>query len=246
LRDQRNEYDSDAAEPITALTELKVTGAVAGFNHSTNDSLTVADGATSNTASGNNYFPDLGSLWTEAEFNVFGDGNEDQAVFNSGATIGVRTEIDYGGMSGPGCEHQTFTGESNNLTLVTPPFPSSMPGRLPRRLPALVFQDNSAPSGAAAACAPAGYQQVVYVDGNSHAVEAFYPLGQSGPWWNFTDISAQAGATDVLNWQRPDELGGRHLSARRVHWRQWARAGVVPSARAGWAAVDVHRHHRPD
>jgi hypothetical protein len=29
--------------------------------------------AKAHTASGNNYFPDLGSQWQEAEFNVFGD-----------------------------------------------------------------------------------------------------------------------------------------------------------------------------
>jgi hypothetical protein len=44
------------------------------------------------------------------------------------------------------------------------------------------------------------WQHVAYVDGNSHVIEAFYPVGQSGPLWQFTDITgqiAQAGGPDV-------------------------------------------------
>jgi hypothetical protein len=78
-------------EPITSLSELKLNGAVAGVRGS-NDSIAVTNvGGTVNTASGGNYFPDLGSLWQEAEFNVFGEANGDQAVFNTGATVVVRT-----------------------------------------------------------------------------------------------------------------------------------------------------------
>ena len=88
------------AEPITSLPGLSVTGAVAGVNGA-NDSIAVTTDNTVNQAPGNNYFPDPGSQWQEAEFNVFGDGNADQAVFNTGAMVVVRTALDSGTTSPP-------------------------------------------------------------------------------------------------------------------------------------------------
>ena len=99
------------AAPITSLSTLKLTGAAAGVAGAANGSITVSVGGTPYTASGNNYFPDLGSQWQEAEFNVFGDGNGDQAVFNSGATIHMRTGVASGTTSGPSFTAGCFTGE---------------------------------------------------------------------------------------------------------------------------------------
>jgi hypothetical protein len=186
-----------APQPVTALQIMKVTATVAGVNGVPNDSVAVAVGPTAATATGNNYFPDLGSLWTEAEFNVFGDGGGDEAVFNPGASMQVHTEIDYGGTSGPGCDHVSFTGESNNLTLVTPPYPVSVAGANPT----LEFPQSNPPASGSASCLPPGYENVGYVDGNSHLQQASYPLGastQDGSWWTFTDITAQTGAATVF------------------------------------------------
>src|SRR5208282_5871329 len=72
------------SEPITSLSQLKLTGDAAGVV-GPDDAIAVTEGATTYTASGNNYFPDLGTEWQEVEFNVFGDGGGDQAVFNSGS-----------------------------------------------------------------------------------------------------------------------------------------------------------------
>lgn len=139
------------AQAITLLDQLKLTGAAAGVNGNTDDSITVTEGNTVFTANGGNYFPDLGSQWQEVEFNVFGDGNGDQAVFNSGAKVAVRTGVASGTSTGPACDLQSFTGESTNLTLVNTP-PPSVSGTLP----ALLFsQNNPPPSGAAATCADA-------------------------------------------------------------------------------------------
>ena len=88
---------------------------------------------------GNNYFPDLESQWQEVEFNVFGDGNGDQAVFNSGSTVDVRTSVASGDNSGPSCDLNTFTGKSNNLTLVNTPPPA-----VKETLPALLFSEGNA------------------------------------------------------------------------------------------------------
>jgi hypothetical protein len=69
------------------------------------------------SAPGNNYFPDLGSKWQEAEFNVFGDGGGDQAVFDPGTTLVVSTSVENGTTNAPLCEAASFTGETNSLTI---------------------------------------------------------------------------------------------------------------------------------
>lgn len=141
---------NEAPAPATAMTslgQLRVAGAAGtGGAH---DSITVSVAGTPYGATGSNYFPDLANQWKEAEFNVFGDGNAGQAVFNSGATLVVRTEVTSGTRDGPGCDLRTFTGESTNLTLVNsaPSGPSPAPG------PALVFSEtNPAPAGPLATC----------------------------------------------------------------------------------------------
>lgn len=140
------------AELATSLGQMRVQGAAAGANGAANDAMIVWVGSTPFTADGDNHFPDLGSQWTEAEFNVFGNCCNNQAVFNSGASIVVRTEVVSGTTAGPGCHIRSFTGESTNFTLVNSPpvSPAPMPA------PALVFsQSFPAPVGAAATCADA-------------------------------------------------------------------------------------------
>jgi hypothetical protein len=131
-----------SAEPMTSLGQMKLAGAAG-------DSITVSVGGTPFSATGDNRFPDLGNQWNEAEFNVFGNGGNSQATFNSGANLQVRTEVISGSTNGPGCDLRSFTGESTNLTLVnTPPTsPAAQPA------PALVFSEsNPPPSGGLASC----------------------------------------------------------------------------------------------
>ena len=135
-------------EPATALTAMQVTGSAAGGSL-TSDEITVWESGKPYKATGGNYFPDLGSQLQEVEFNVFGDGGGDQAVFNSGAVIAVRTGVISGTSDGPGCDLQSFTGESNNLTLNTTP-PAAVKGNMP----ALLFTENST-AAAGATCADA-------------------------------------------------------------------------------------------
>lgn len=140
------------ANAATSLGQMKLYGAAAGVNGATTDSMVVWVGTTPYTADGDNRFPDLGTNWKEAEFNVFGDCCNHQAVFNSGTNIVVRTQVISGTNAGPGCHLTSYTGESTNLTLVNSPPVSPAP--LPA--PALVFsQSNPPPSGAAATCADA-------------------------------------------------------------------------------------------
>jgi len=146
-------HESSApAKAMTSLGDLKLAGAAAGGG-STTDAITVTVAASPPFgAAGSNYFPDLGSQWQEAEFNVFGDGGGSQATFNSGANLQVRTEVISGTNTGPGCHLKTWTGESTNLTLVNTAPASPMP--LPA--PALVFaESNPAAAGPVASCADA-------------------------------------------------------------------------------------------
>jgi von Willebrand factor type D domain len=138
--------------PMTSLGQLKITGAAA--SGAANDAITLTVGGTPpSTATGDNRFPDLGNQWQEVEFNVFGNGGGSQASFNAGSTVVVRTAVTSGTATGPGCHviAPSFTGESNNLTLVNSP-PTASSGTAP----ALVFsQSNPASAGAAATCADA-------------------------------------------------------------------------------------------
>jgi hypothetical protein len=174
------------SEPITSLGELKVTGTAAGV-HGATDGIAITVTPTMGpaqvfSAPGNNYFPHLENLWQDAEFNVFGDGGGDQAVFNSGSTLVVRTAVDTGLSTGPGCGSVSFTGESNNLTLV-----NSLPVASPGSLPSLVFSEsNPPPAGGAATCADAlslGDTHLTTFDGLYYDFQASgdFVLAQDGP-----------------------------------------------------------------
>ena len=139
------------SQPANALDQITLTGAAVGVNGASTDTATVTIAGTANSAPGGNYFPDLGQGWLEAEFNVFGDGNFSQAVFNNGSSAIVRVEVDSGTNAGPKCDPVSWTGESNNMTLQNFP-PTALPGPLP----ALVFgQNNPALPGAPATCGDA-------------------------------------------------------------------------------------------
>ncbi|MEW6438653.1 MAG: hypothetical protein AB1508_15955 [Pseudomonadota bacterium] len=107
----------------------------------TNDSITVIVAGIAHTRDGGNYFPDLGTgtNWQEAEFNVVGDGNASQAVFNAGSTIVVRNAVTsaIATTSAPTCYPGGFTGESNSLNISpaqgtkTPPICCSYGGASP-------------------------------------------------------------------------------------------------------------------
>ena len=139
------------ATPATSLGQLRVDGAASGVGGATNDAITVTVAGTPHGAAGNNYFPDLGTQWQKAEFNVFGDGGGSQAVFNSGSSATVRVEVASGTTLGPGCVLGSFTAKSNNMTLQ-----NTAPAAASGALPALVFAEtNPAPAGGTADCSDA-------------------------------------------------------------------------------------------
>ena len=174
------------AEAITSLDPtssgaLKLNGAAAGFNGNANDAVYVTEGTTVYPATGGNYFPDLGNQWQEAEFNVFGDGNGDQAVFNTNSTIQVRNSVASGTAAGPACDQQSFTGESNNLTLVALLPPVAHTGT-----PSLVFKESNVAGSTTTTCAGAvsvGDTHITTFDGLYYDFQASgeYLLAQDGP-----------------------------------------------------------------
>ncbi|MGA2132486.1 MAG: Ig-like domain repeat protein [Bryobacteraceae bacterium] len=63
----------------------------------------------------------LSQSWQDAEFNIFGDGCGSEANFGGGSTVVVKTSVDSGtSTAAPSCLSASFTGETNNLTLVSP------------------------------------------------------------------------------------------------------------------------------
>jgi hypothetical protein len=169
------------AKSLSAVGSLKISGVAASGG--SNDSVIFTDSGTPHSASGDNRFPDLGSQWQQAEFNVFGDGGGSQVSFNSGANLRVRTEVLSGTNAGPGCALRSFTAESSNLTLSNTP-----PGSpAPTPAPSLVFdQKNPAPSGTVASCMDAvsfGDTHLTTFGGLMYDFQAIgdYLLMQAGP-----------------------------------------------------------------
>jgi hypothetical protein len=103
-------------EPIGELQNLSLTGLATP----TSDSviLSTEDGAFSAT------FTDkalnLSGTWSQAEFNVFGQCCGTQANFNPGVNLVVRLEVTNGVTTPPACAQNSFTAETNSLSLLPP------------------------------------------------------------------------------------------------------------------------------
>jgi len=99
---------------IADLHGLTMTGQTSGGT----DTATL--GASSISAMRTDSTLSLDLSWNVAEFNVFGNGGGDQANFNAGSTIVVKTNVNDGSMTAPVCMNNSTTAETNNLNLVTP------------------------------------------------------------------------------------------------------------------------------
>jgi hypothetical protein len=69
-------------------------------------------------AEGNDSALNLALNWNTAEFNVFGTGDGNQAVFSQPTTLVIKTTIDDGTMNAPMCWMGSYTQETNSLNLV--------------------------------------------------------------------------------------------------------------------------------
>jgi len=112
----------------------------------------VSDGTHAATEVGINAV-DAAAGWTDAEFNVFGDGGNSsgggQAGFGTNSTITVKTVVHNGTKNAPTCSVEGFTAETNNLTLVGTPSIAIQPS------PTIEFNESNASGGSAASCATA-------------------------------------------------------------------------------------------
>lgn len=137
--------------PITSLVKLHLLGAAA-YSSRSQDFAELSVGYSSvYYVAGQNWFPDLDAQWQAAEFNIFGDCCGDQAIFNAGSTIDVRTEVDSGATTAPTCGSQGFTAESNNLFL------AKTPSKWPEaQYPSIIFAETSDTKHARASCATEG------------------------------------------------------------------------------------------
>jgi len=129
-------------QTIASLPLFKLTGSIAAGT----DTVTMSPGnGNLYSATGQDTVLNLQQGWSESEFNIFGYCCGSQAIFNAGSTITVRTSVNNGTTNTPTCVQQGFTGETNNLTLVSPccAFGGTSP--------AIVFTESNV-QGATAAC----------------------------------------------------------------------------------------------
>jgi len=139
------------AQTIAALDQVKVDGAIAGVNGNADDMVTLSIGSTVYSAPGDNDFPDLTNGWRSSEFNVFGDCCGSEATFNAGSTLAVRSAANSGTPAiPPTCQVAGFTGETNNLTLVSTPTPGP-----DVTWPSIVFTESDSANPTPASCASA-------------------------------------------------------------------------------------------
>ncbi len=105
-----------SAQPITNLQGLNLFGLASA---SSDSAIVFANGIMAASVQGDNAV-DASKWWTDAEYNIFGDGgNQDggsMAVFNMGASITPRVQINDGSDVAPLCVAEGFTGETNSLS----------------------------------------------------------------------------------------------------------------------------------
>ena len=167
------------------LLHMSVSGSGAGVTVYWNGSMI--------SAPDTGIIPDLASNWYDAEFNVFGDGGGGQAVFNPGTSITVRTEVDTGINIVPDCVVASYTGETNNLNLVSTP---TMEPK--KQYPSIIFNESDGAS--AASCATSvGDPHVTTFDGLYYNFYASgdYVLADAGP--DFVVQARQESGAKVFN-----------------------------------------------
>ncbi len=108
------------AAPDMAITSLGKLGLTATASAGATDTLVFGTGTRSYSLTTRDSVLEIGSVWTEAEFNIVGNGGGSRADFNSGSSVTVTLTLADGSASAPLCAaHVGLTGESNNLNLGT-------------------------------------------------------------------------------------------------------------------------------
>jgi len=101
--------------PATQLANLKLSASATSGG---NDSVVFTNGATAYTIAAPDSVLYLSTIWTQSEFNVFGNSGGSQAQFNNGSSILVNVAITDGSTATPTCiPNAGTTGETTNLNL---------------------------------------------------------------------------------------------------------------------------------
>jgi hypothetical protein len=103
--------------PITDLASLQLSGSAQA--NGTDRATATYDGQ-AYAATVKDSWTDIASGWTQAEFNVLGDGGGARSDFNPGSSVTVKIALTDGSTSTPTCvppsKMEGTTGETNNLT----------------------------------------------------------------------------------------------------------------------------------
>jgi hypothetical protein len=102
----------------TSLGQVSMTGSVTGGG---DDRLDLANGSTHYVVTSPDNLVTLANYWTTAEFAIVGDCCYYSANFNNNSSIAVRATVHSGTTNAPTCVVAGFTGETNNLNLVSTP-----------------------------------------------------------------------------------------------------------------------------
>ena len=108
---------------IAELASMRLYGSIGGvFGNPTDDIVAIGIGNTFYAVASGDPIDGAKEAWQEMDFNVFGDGNDSQAVFNPGSTLVVLDSISFASGTLPFSTVGGVSGESNNLSL-TPTVP---------------------------------------------------------------------------------------------------------------------------
>ncbi len=114
---RNSSYTEAPNAPIkgTGLQDLTLSGSAAAGG---NDTVVFNNGTTAYSVTEPDSILDISSVWTQSEFNVVGDGDGSEAVFNVGSSLTVNLALLDGSNAAPTCvANAGTTGESNNLNL---------------------------------------------------------------------------------------------------------------------------------
>lgn len=119
---------SETVAPVVVITQLTALTLLGGAPHSyfgnkDGAGMSDIDNGKLFLVVGNNWFPDLGKRWQYAEFNVLGNGGGDEAIFNAGSRIVVRTLLSSGTTNAPTVKRRP--SQVNGTTSPSPELPSS-------------------------------------------------------------------------------------------------------------------------
>jgi len=185
----------------------------------------------------------LSQNWNTAEFNVFGDAFSTVANFNAGAKIVVNLTVNNGTLNAPTCIENSFTNETNNLSL------SNTPAIGMSTSPEISFIEQSSPVSPASCSTSGGNQQDVgvvfrwYLPGDGDHFYTQDPTGELAPGAGYhfegTPFSlfpnGTAGTTGFFRWYCPGN--GHHFYTTDPNGEAAPQNGCHPEGTLGFIAT---------